>query len=206
MPSTTGRSFANCMNGTAPQPEAPEESGVPFAVRFIATGFYTGYIPWASGTFGSLTGLLLFLLIPGGVSGAMLPVLLVPGFALGVYTAGRVAEAEGNRLSRGAAAAKAIFQPGPHAQPDPSIVVIDEIIGMWISLAGIGLGPARFITAFVLFRLFDVLKPEPARSLERLPRGWGIMLDDVVAGVYANAGTRVVLFLWTLIGHGGGTL
>ncbi|HEX7572353.1 MAG TPA: phosphatidylglycerophosphatase A [Bacteroidota bacterium] len=197
------------MNGTVPHPEAPDGSRVPFAVRLIATGFYTGYIPWASGTFGSFAGLLLFL-IPGAcgatgvTTGAMLPVLLALGFGVGVYTAGRVAEAEGNRLSRSAALAKAMFQPAGHAQSDPSIVVIDEIVGMWISLAGIGAGPAPFITAFILFRLFDVLKPEPARSLERLPRGWGIMLDDVVAGVYANAGTRAVLFLWALFVNGGG--
>jgi len=104
------------------------------------------------------------------------PVFIVLGFGAGVYTAGRVAEAEGNRLNRSAALAKAMFQPAGHAQPDPSIVVIDEIVGMWISLAGVGTGPLPFITAFVLFRLFDVLKPEPARSLERLPRGWGSCL------------------------------
>jgi phosphatidylglycerophosphatase A len=191
------------MIGSVPHPEAPEGNRVPFAVRFIATGFFTGYIPWASGTFGSLAGLLLFL-IPGAGTAGVLPVLLVLGFAIGVYTAGRMADAEGNRLSRSAAAAKAMFQPGAHAQADPSIVVIDEILGMWVSLAGVGTGPAPFITAFMLFRLFDVLKPEPARSVERLPRGWGIMLDDVVAGVYANAGTRVVLFLWTLFVNGRG--
>ena len=191
------------MIGSVPQPEAPDRRRVPFAVRFIATGFYSGYIPWASGTFGSLVGLLLFL-IPGACGATMLPLLLVFGFGIGVYTAGRVAEAEGNRLSRSAAAAKALFQPGGHAQADPSIVVIDEIVGMWISLAGIRQAPAPFITAFLLFRLFDVLKPEPARSLERLPGGWGIMLDDVAAGVYANAGTRVVLLLWTLFVNGGG--
>jgi phosphatidylglycerophosphatase A len=193
------------MNGTVPHHEAPDGSRVPFAVRFIATGFYTGYIPWASGTFGSLAGLLLFL-IPAACDapGAVFIGLIVPGFGLGVYTAGRMAEAEGNTLSRSAAFTKALFQPGTHEQPDPSIVVIDEIIGMWISLAGIGLRPAAFITAFMLFRIFDVLKPEPARWLERLPGGWGIMLDDVVAGLYANAGTRVVLFLWGLFVNGGG--
>jgi len=122
----------------------------------------------------------------------------------GVYTAGGLPEAEGNRLNRSAALAKAMFQPAGHTQPDPSIVVIDEIVGMWISLAGVGTGPLPFITAFVLFRLFDVLKPEPARSLERLPRGGGSCLDDVVAGIYANAGTRAVLFLWTLFVNGRG--
>lgn len=195
------------MNGTVPQRESPDGSRVPFAVRFIATGFYTGYIPWASGTFGSLAGVLLFLLLDSvaGARGAtMLPLFIILGFGLGVYTAGRVADSEGNRLSRSAALAKAKFQPGPHAQPDPSIVVIDEIVGMWVSLAGIRTGAVPFVTAFILFRLFDVLKPEPARWLERLPRGWGIMLDDVAAGIYANAGTRVVLFFWALFVNGGG--
>ena len=190
------------MNGSVTQPESPEGSRVPFAVRFIATGFFSGYIPWASGTFGSLVGLLL-LLIPGAGSSGVLPALILIGFGAGVYTSGRVAEVEGNRLTRIAAAAKAIFQAGAHAQADPSIVVIDEIVGMWISLAWIEPGLLPFITAFILFRLFDVLKPEPARFLERLPGGWGIMLDDVVAGVYANAGTRAVLFLLALFVHGG---
>ncbi len=191
------------MNGSARQPEPPRGGRVPFAVRFVATGFFSGYIPWASGTFGSVVGLLL-ILIPGAASPAALSVLIVFGFVIGVYTSGRVAEAEGNALTRTAAAAKAMFQPGGHAQADPSIVVIDEIVGMWISLAGIAIAPAACITAFILFRLFDVLKPEPARSLERLPGGWGIMLDDVVAGAYANIGTRGILLLWALMGRGTG--
>jgi phosphatidylglycerophosphatase A len=191
------------MNGSVRQPESPAGGRVPFAVRCIATGFFSGYIPWASGTFGSIVGLLL-LLIPGAASPPVLPLLIVCGFGIGVYTSARVAEAEGNALTRTAAAAKAMFQPGDHAQADPSIVVIDEIVGMWISLAGIAIAPSGCITAFILFRLFDVLKPEPARSLERLPGGWGIMLDDVVAGAYANIGTRGILFLWALVAGGDG--
>jgi len=191
------------MNGSARQPDPSRGGRVPFAVRFAATGFFSGYIPWASGTFGSLVGLLL-LLIPGAASPGVIALLIVCGFGVGVYTSGKVAEAEGNALTRTAAAAKAMFQPGVHAQADPSIVVIDEIVGMWISLAGIAIAPAACIAAFILFRLFDVLKPEPARWIERLPGGWGIMLDDVVAGAYANIGTRAVLFLWALIARGTG--
>lgn len=187
------------MKGSVQNTETPGGRGVPFAVRFLATGFFTGYIPWASGTFGSLAGLLLFL-IPGASDPTVFPALIVAGFGLGVYCSGRVAEAEGNRLSRSAAAAKALFQPGSHAQADPSIVVIDEIVGMWISLAGIAPGIAPYAAAFLLFRLFDVLKPQPARSLERLRGGWGIMLDDVVAGLYANAAVRVIFLLWALAG------
>lgn len=190
------------MKGSVPQSESPGGVRVPFAVRLIATGLWTGYIPWASGTFGSLAGLLLAL-IPGALSPGVLPVLIAAGFGLGVYTAGRIAEAEGHTLTRSAAVTKALFQPEGHAHPDPSIVVIDEIVGMWLSLAWISPGVLAFGTAFVFFRLFDVLKPEPARSLERLPGGWGIMLDDVVAGLYANAATRIVLFLLSLAGAGG---
>jgi phosphatidylglycerophosphatase A len=190
------------MKGSVPRSDPSGGVRVPFAVRLIATGFWTGYIPWASGTFGSLAGLLLAL-IPGVLTPGVLPVLILLGFGIGVYTSGRIAEAEGDTLTRSAAATKAIFQPGGHTQPDPSIVVIDEIVGMWLSIAWITPGTIPYITAFVLFRLFDVLKPEPARSLERLPGGWGIMLDDVVAGVYANAATRIVMLLFSLAGAGG---
>jgi phosphatidylglycerophosphatase A len=191
------------MSDSDPRPDTPEGNTVPFAVRLIATGLYTGYVPWASGTFGSLAGLLI-LLIPGADSAGVLSVLIVTGFFVGVYTSGCVARAEGNRLTRTAAAAKAMFQGPVHDQPDPSIVVIDEIVGMWISLAGITPGAVTFIAAFLFFRVFDVLKPEPARSLERVPGGWGIMLDDVVAGVYANAATRAVVFFWALFAGGRG--
>ena len=78
--------------------------------------------------------------------------------------------------------------------PDPSEVVIDEVVGMMVTLAylrwsffSIGLG-------FLLFRVFDILKPPPARRLESLPGGWGIVTDDVVAGIYANLALRLILF------------
>ena len=190
------------MKGSVPHSDPPGGARVPFAVRLIATGFWTGYIPWASGTFGSLAGLLLAL-IPGALTPGVLPLLILVGFCAGVYTSGRIAQAEGHALTRSAAAAKAMFQPEGHTQPDPSIVVIDEIVGMWLSIVWIAPGAVPYGAAFVLFRLFDVLKPEPARSLERLGGGWGIMLDDVVAGVYANAATRIVLFFVSLAGAGG---
>jgi phosphatidylglycerophosphatase A len=117
------------------------------------------------------------------------------GLAVGVYTAGRLADEEGDRLTRTAAAAKAAFQSGARAHPDPSIVVIDEIVGMWITLLWLSPGLLTYAIAFIAFRLLDVTKPEPARVFERLPGGWGIMLDDVVAGCYANLATRLALFL-----------
>jgi len=74
---------------------------------------------------------------------------------------------------------------------DPQFVVVDEVVGQWIALAGAAsLNWKSFLAAFALFRLFDIWKPPPVRQLESLPGGWGINLDDVMAGVYA------ALVLW----------
>ncbi|MDR2180027.1 MAG: phosphatidylglycerophosphatase A [Synergistaceae bacterium] len=68
--------------------------------------------------------------------------------------------------------------------PDPSEVVIDEVVGMWLSLAGL---PRTFILpAFLLFRIIDITKPVPVSTMEKLPGGWGIMADDVVGGIMTN--------------------
>lgn len=186
------------MNASDPPIDPSLGRPVPFWVRLVATGLYFGYIPWASGTFGSLVGLLIWL-IPGVHATFVLVPLLVGGFFIGVYTAGCVAASEGNKLSRSAAAAKALFQRGTPAHVDPSIVVIDEIVGMWIALLGFIPDVLTCVIAFAAFRAFDILKPEPARSSERLSGGWGIMLDDVVAGFYANIATRIALFLFAVL-------
>src|SRR3954451_11637373 len=74
---------------------------------------------------------------------------------------------------------------------DPQIVVIDEVLGQWVALAGAAtLTPATYIAAFALFRTFDIWKPWPVRKFESLPGGWGINADDLMAGVYA------ALVLW----------
>jgi phosphatidylglycerophosphatase A len=70
-------------------------------------------------------------------------------------------------------------------RPDPGHVVIDEVAGQWIALIFSRVNLSHLLAGFLLFRLFDIVKPWPARQLERLPGGWGIMLDDVAAGVYA---------------------
>ena len=74
------------------------------------------------------------------------------------------------------------------------------MLGQWITLAALPAWSWQWaLAAFVLFRIFDVVKLAPARSAESIPGGWGIMLDDVVAGVYANAGARVVLYVLALL-------
>jgi phosphatidylglycerophosphatase A len=173
---------------------ASREPGKPaFLTRLIATGFFVGYIPWASGTFGSIVGCL-FLLIPGLWDPRYLPLLTLLGFAAGVVTGKRIALYEGNRLNTLAAKTKALFQPQEHTVPDPSMVVIDEIVGMWISCMFISPSLIGLVVALFFFRLFDVVKPPPAQRAENIPNGWGIMLDDVVAGVYANVATRGILW------------
>ncbi|HXX64941.1 MAG TPA: phosphatidylglycerophosphatase A [Bacteroidota bacterium] len=192
------------MNSSAHPVEPSPQRPLPFWVRMVATGFFSGYIPWASGTFGSLVGLLLWL-IPGVHTPEVLFPLLAAGFFLGVYTSGEVAAREGHALSRSAAVAKRLFQGESPAHADPSIVVIDEIVGMWIALFGFAPEVYTCAFAFIAFRAFDILKPEPARSSEALPGGWGIMLDDVFAGLYANIATRAAFILYSaLMGLRGG--
>jgi phosphatidylglycerophosphatase A len=78
---------------------------------------------------------------------------------------------------------------------DPGFVVIDEVIGQWIALLGSRANWRDALIAMVLFRIFDITKPFPVRQLEKLPEGWGIVFDDVAAGLYA-LGVASLLHLW----------
>jgi phosphatidylglycerophosphatase A len=148
------------------------------AAHFLAVGFGAGYSPFAPGTAGTVVGLVLFWPLRG--------VGLVPQLvAMALMFLAAVASAEVTSRRTGI--------------KDPSIVVVDEIIGMWISLFLLPWTPAVVIAAFFLFRLMDVVKPPPARGFERLPGGWGIVLDDVMAGIYANLAVRVGLWIWATL-------
>ena len=78
---------------------------------------------------------------------------------------------------------------------DPGIVVVDEVVGMWTTLLFLPLTPTTAVAGFLLFRILDVFKPYPARQFESLPGGWGIMSDDVMAGIYANLLLRIALLV-----------
>jgi phosphatidylglycerophosphatase A len=144
---------------------------------FVATGFGSGYSPLAPGTAGSLVGLALFWAVHHlPLAGQVAATVVV--FAVGVAAAGHLAR----RLRI----------------EDPGVVVADEVAGMWVSLLGVPLTGVTAIAGFVLFRIFDVFKPYPARDLERLSGGWGIMCDDVMAGIYANLLLRAGLLAWPL--------
>lgn len=138
--------------------------------EIIGTGFYSGYFPLAPGTVGSAVGLAIYAILMKlhVVGAAHLPGwLLVAGvvFVVGFLSARHLE----NRFGR-----------------DNKRIVIDEIWGMLISLALLPSGLGYVIGGFFLFRLFDIVKPFPARRAERIGHGAGVMLDDGVAGIYAN--------------------
>lgn len=151
-----------------------QSNNISFLHLFFATGFYSGYSPFAPGTAGSLVGILIYT-IPGVEKFFILIPLSILFFIIGVITSSHLERKLGD---------------------DPSIVVIDEIVGMWVSLLFLPKQLAVYIGAFLLFRFFDIVKPPPARRVERLKGGWGIMLDDVFAGVYANIVLQVLLLFW----------
>ena len=173
---------------------AESRDRTPFVHRFIATGAFSGYFPWAPGTAGSLVGILCYLL-PGASSPIVLGMMIVAGFFVGRVSSDRVAESIGNELVATSRLTKRLFQPGSTSHHDPSIVVIDEIVGMWIALLFIPKSVPAVLIAFVSFRIFDIVKPPPASGLEHIGHGWGIMLDDVVAGIYAGVVTHITLSL-----------
>jgi len=143
--------------------------------KLVATGLGSGYSPIAPGTAGSIVGLLLFL----PLAGLAWPVQLAATAVLtlvGVFAAGRVARVVGRK--------------------DPGLVVVDEVAGQWITFFALPVTPVTAFAGFLLFRVMDIVKPWPARDLERLPGGLGIMADDVAAGIYAHLLLRAGLAVW----------
>jgi phosphatidylglycerophosphatase A len=140
----------------------------------LASWFGSGLAPVAPGTFGTLAGVPLVLLM--GCLGSIQALLFLLGFiALAVWSA----EATRKMLARS----------------DPSLVVIDEVAGFLLTLFLTPLSLVHVCIGFLLFRVFDIFKPFPIRNLERLKGGLGIVADDLLAGVYANLSLRFLLFL-----------
>ena len=133
--------------------------------RAISTWFGCGYAPIAPGTVGSLAAIAIAWLLRAHVTplefGLLGVLLAIPG----IWAAGVTAREIQTK--------------------DPGIVVVDEVVGQWITLAGAtALNWHSWLLAFALFRIFDIWKPPPVRQLERLPGGFGIVADDAMAGVY----------------------
>jgi phosphatidylglycerophosphatase A len=131
---------------------------------WMATAFGAGYAPFASGTFGAAVGVLLYL-ATAGLSPQARVAFVVALSAVGVW-ASSVAARHFDR-------------------EDPGQVVIDEVAGQLLTYGLFDLSWSGLLIGFVLFRIFDIVKPWPARRMEDWPGGWGVMADDLMAGVYA---------------------
>jgi phosphatidylglycerophosphatase A len=146
-----------------------------FILTLLSSFFYTGFFPVAPATFASLVWTLLWLFLPGGARLSS-PIALVIMLPVAIYLAN---EAE--------------KYLGTDAHP----IVVDEIVGMQVTLL---VAPHTLLTAaigFVLFRIFDIVKPYPAGRAQRLRGGFGVVIDDVAAGAYA----RIVLLLLGFLFH-----
>lgn len=158
-----------------------EGSGLHPLVKFIATGGYLGYGPVAPGTWGSLgCAVLMWFLVPSFVpvlSGLALSAALlsmVAFVAMAVWSADLAERSFGHDASR---------------------IVIDEFAGFAVAVAFLPKSLMLYVVAFVLFRALDIVKPFPARRAESLRGGLGIVMDDVVAGLYTNLLLRLMLFV-----------
>jgi phosphatidylglycerophosphatase A len=141
----------------------------------LATFFGCGFFPKGPGTIGSLAGLAVAALVHWMGGGRLaLFLLIVISFPVSVWASSMAARALGRK--------------------DPGQVVIDEVLGQWVTLLGAAAWTWQvYLAAFLLFRLFDIWKPPPVRKAESLPQGLGIVADDVLAGIYG----ALILYIGT---------
>ncbi len=140
--------------------------------HLLGTFFFTGHAPFASGTVGSAAALALYWVLPYTDNGTILSLCALTVLFLGLPAAAALENRHGD---------------------DPSLVVIDEAVGMWIAVAFLPKIWWVALAAFFLFRIFDIFKPPPARQFDRMRGAGGIMMDDVIAGLYANIIMQIVV-------------
>lgn len=155
-----------------------------FFWKIFATGFGAGYSPIAPGTMGALVGVLflipeLFRLtwhhLPTPIIDPWYLVLIFSFFFIGVKATNELESEWGH---------------------DPQRIVIDEIVGMWITMIAVNDTLSTLFAGFILFRIFDIWKPLGIRKAEKLKGGWGVMTDDVLAGVYANIVLQILIYFF----------
>ena len=131
--------------------------------EWLATCFKIGHLPIASGTWGSLVAVIGWWLWLQYLDPLVFIVLIITIFIIGVFATNIIIDHTGEK--------------------DPARVVIDEVSGQWLGLLMLPDGTLYIAGAFILFRFLDILKPWPIRKLEQFPKGWGVMLDDMLAGL-----------------------
>jgi phosphatidylglycerophosphatase A len=142
-------------------------------IVFLATGIYSGFFPIVAGTIGTIPAWLIAYFFLGAHPWLLAAVTAIT-FILAVWSAGEAEKMYGH---------------------DAKKIVIDEWAGMFVTVLFIPVSLVNYLIAFFAFRFFDVAKVPPASQAERLPRGWGITMDDIIAGIYANILTRVIIYL-----------
>ena len=142
--------------------------------KLVATVFFIGYFPLASGTVASLAALIIYFFVGGNT--ILYFTLTAISLMLGFWSSRGAEERFGER--------------------DPHAIVIDEFSGMLLVFLFIPFSLKFLIAGFLLFRFFDILKPWPIRKLENLPAGWGILCDDLLAGVYAAVVLTICTRIW----------
>ena len=144
-------------------------------VKFVATGIYSGYMKPFPGTWGTIPAWLIAFFLIGDNAGVLIAVTVVSVF-ISVWSSGAAEELFGH---------------------DARKIVMDEWAGMFIALLFVPYSLTNYVIAFVAFRAFDVIKLPPAAQFERFPGGWGVTMDDVAAGIYANIFTQAVIWAIT---------
>ena len=140
--------------------------------EWLATCFKIGHLPIAPGTWGSLVAIIGWWLWLQYLDPLVFIVLIIAIFAIGVLTTNTIIAHTGEK--------------------DPSRVIIDEVAGQWLGLLILPDGMLYIVGAFVLFRFLDIFKPWPIRQMEQFPKGWGVMLDDTLAGLLTLGLIQVV--------------
>ncbi len=142
--------------------------------RITAIGFGTGKLPIAPGTWGAALAALMVVPLMWANSDLARLALIIAAIVFSFWCA------------------KAVDMFADEWGEDPSCVVADEMVGMWLTLVGLPLTLGNIGLGFLLFRFFDIAKPLGIRRLEKIPGGWGVVLDDVLAGVYANVVLQII--------------
>ncbi len=147
------------------------------AAKLLSTCFGIGYFPVAPGTVTSMVAVLCYFFIPVLHNPLLLLFLVLLCSGAGIWAGGVMEDYYGE---------------------DPSVVTIDELAGQWLALVFLPEGIMPMVLSLLFFRFFDIAKPGPVDALQRLPGGWGIMLDDLLAGFFANISVWVLLLLLSL--------
>jgi len=143
--------------------------------EYLSTLFGIGYFPKAPGTAGTLFAAFVYLALPDNWQNSFFAIIVILfGSLISVFFISKAEESLGH---------------------DNGKIVLDELWGYFVAVLFLPKTITIIIAAFILFRIFDILKPEPVNILQKLPKGWGVMADDIMAGIYANIILQIVIRL-----------